>query len=145
MKEYLLNRCEQVLLSALNELSSSIFLLPLDKGDFKVGRAIPLNLNHDNPILKYIALAASKAPESATKTFIEKYAVEVMSELGVAYDEYYAKDAVSAHNAAVAFSFEMARYKAFIEVLSHLGEQHDAEVLSKWLVLNPVETGEDWS
>ena len=110
-----------MLLSALNELSSSIYLLPLDKGDFKVGRALPLNLNHDNPILKYIALAATRAPESITKTFIEKYAIEVMSGLGVAYDDYYTKDVVAAHNSAVAFSHEMARYKAFIEVLSHLG------------------------
>jgi len=121
MKEFLIKRCEQVLLSALNELSSSIYLLPLDKGDFKVGRALPLNLNHDNPILKYIALAATRAPESITKTFIEKYAIEVMSGLGVAYDDYYTKDVVAAHNSAVAFSHEMARYKAFIEVLSHLG------------------------
>ena len=145
MKEFLLNRCEQVLLSALNELSSSIFLLPLDKSDFKVGAWTPLNLNHKNPILKYIASAASRARVSVTKTFIEKYAIEVMSGLGVAYDEYYTKDAVAAHNSAVAFSHEMAKYKAFIEVLSHLGEQRDAEVLSKWLVFNPVETGEDWS
>jgi hypothetical protein len=145
MKQFVLDRCEQIILEVMDLLSSSIYQLPIDRTDFKVGAWTPLNINHENVVVKYIALACTKAPKDAVCCFIRSYSVEVMSELGEAYDEFYANEPVAAHNLAISVGRELTRFKTFLEVLVQMGEMVEAEALALWLATNPVDTGEnDW-
>lgn len=145
LKAYAIERSQQVLLSVLNELSGSIYLLGIDNSDFKVGAWTPLNINHDNVVVKYIARACTKNPDAPMKEFFYSYGAEVMWELGSAYAEFYAKDPVQAHNLAITIDREMTRFKTFLEILIQLEAEDDIEVLSKWLTTNPVEDGiNDW-
>lgn len=145
MKKYLRERSEQVILSVLSGLSGAMFLLCIDDSDFKVGAWTPLNINHDNPVVKYAALAATKNPSNPFKTFIDEYGIEVTQELGVCFEDFYARNPVQAHNVAIHYEREITRLKTFLEVMIQLDQDQDIEVLSKWLAYNPVAlAAEDW-
>ena len=145
MKQFVLDRCEQIILEVMDLLSSSIYQLPIDRTDFKVGAWTPLNINHDNVVVKYIARACTKNPDAPMKEFFYSYGAEVMWELGSAYAGYYVQYPVQAHNLAIIIDREMTRFKTFLEILNQLEAEDDIEVLSKWLITNPVEDGvNDW-
>ena len=139
-------RCEQIILSVLSILSSAIYKLPIDKSDFKVGAWTPLNINHENVVLKYIARSVSKSPAEPISTFIMGFGREVMLELAEAFDEFYVKEPVEAHNTAILYRIEITRLNVFLEVLDELGEADEIVNLAEWVGINPVETAEsDWS
>jgi len=146
MDRFLDRRCEESVLTLLSILSSAIYMLPIDKKDFRVGAWTPLNINHENVILKYISRAVAKSPENAYKVFIEDFGHEEMMELCDAFDEFYAKEPLEAHNCAIYYNIEAARLSALAEVLDELGEADKIVNLTYWLDRNPVETAEeDWS
>ena len=138
MKKYLRERSEQVILSVLSGLSGAMFLLCIDESDFKLGARTPLNINHDNPIVKYAARAAGKNPSNPYKTFIDEYGIEVTRELEVCFEDFYTRNPVQAHNVAIHYERELTRLKTFIEVMIQIDQDRDIEVLSKWLAINPV-------
>ena len=143
MKKYIRERSEQVILSVMNQLSSALYELPIDDGDFKMGAWIPLNINHENVVVKYIARSVTKFPAAPLKPFIEDFALQVTTELTADFRTYYTKDPVGAHNTAIIVSRELTRLKTFVEILIQMDEDLEVEVLTKWLAINMVEIAED--
>ena len=138
-------RCEQVILSALSILSSAMHQLPIDKSDLKIGAWTPLNVNHENEVLKYIARACTKSPGDPFKELMTGYSRPLMLELSDAFERFYAKNPVEAHNAAISYGLEITQLSVFCEVLDELGDADRIVALESWLGINPVEIAEnDW-
>jgi hypothetical protein len=101
-------------------------------------------VNHDNPILKYIALSACKAPD-IWDYFFYNYQHEVMMVLKTDFELFYQKDPVHAHNVAIEVKALFAKMHAYQTILCAIGAREMYKASQKW-ELNPAEIAEnDWS
>lgn len=143
LKVFILERVKETLLEIFNEMSSTMHLYPInEEKDFRRGEWTPLNVNHDNVILRYIALAACKS-DDIWGYFYSHFQLEVMEGLKEDFECFYKCDSVNAHNLAI---FVGARLK-MLEAYYNVAYQLDCgmiEDLHTWF-FNPVTIAEnDW-
>lgn len=148
LREILLGRSRDAIIGMLNILSQDVHCDIISNADFTVGAWTPLNVDHANPILKYIAQASLKEPQQGKACFIDTFSHEVLSELETAFESWYYENPTKAHDTSIQYEVEATRLKTFIEVFKIMDTPEsleDAEVLSKWLNINPVQVAvEDW-
>ena len=146
-RKKILGLAENCLISALSTISESVYLLPIDKKDFEFSK-IALNINHKNPIIKYIARAAAASGDSGStlETFIQKYPIDVLKEIEVDFEAYYINNPVEGHNLSILYEQITIRMITYMECLLEAGYGDDTEYLMRWILRNPVKLAvEDWS
>ena len=143
LKVFLLERIKDTLIEIFNEMSSTMHLYPInEEKDFRRGEWTPLNVNHDNVILRYIALAACKS-DDIWGYFYSHFQLEVMEGLKEDFECFYQCDSVNAHNLAIFVGHKLAKLEAFFDVIGEV----DASLITDlypWF-FNPVTIAEnDW-
>jgi len=145
---YFRSRYQEIILAILDRINCIIEDAVLEDNIFEANSDVPLNINHENPIRKYIARAILESDGDNLHTFLKKYGKAVMSELKDAVEESYYKDPPRVHDCAVDVDIDRARLDTFLEVFDHRGTylEPDVQILKDWLMFNPTEIGrESWS
>ena len=139
------DRIRETLIELLSEISSAVYLCPISYiDDFRKGEWTPLNVNHDNPILKYIALSACKTTD-IWDYFFKNYQHEVMEVLKTDFELFYQRDPVQAHNVAVEVKALFYKMDAYMVILCAIGAREIYQASLKWGNINPAEIAEnDW-
>ena len=152
MIEKFRKRYTEIILAILNRISCVIYSQEVEDffEDVEL-RNVPLNISHDNPIIKYMSIACLKSPDDPLREFITGYGTQTMFDVQKGVEEYYEGadgGALAIHDCAVDVAIERARLDTFLEVFSELGSElePDYKILLDWMQINPTIIGEeDWS
>ena len=147
VKDGILVQVKSAIVSMLDLLSSELYLLPIDKKDFEFSN-IALNINHKNPVVRYIARAAAASGDSGSTLdlFLEKHSLDVQLELRKDFESFYATNPTKAHDIAIKYEMLVTRVLTLLEVLLDMGYGDLTTNISKWGLNDTVHIArEDWS